>query len=67
MKDLQRADLRGFIRDKLNGQLFGALFNKQGAAFAGYYYGEARQPLLSSPMLTTTPSDYLRPGAVSLR
>ena len=37
--DLSRADLRGFIRDQLKGQLFGALFNKEGAAFAGYYYG----------------------------
>ena len=44
MKDLQRADLRSFIRDKLNGKLFGALFNKQGAAFAGYYYGEGDSP-----------------------
>ena len=37
MADLSRADLRGFIRDQLKGQLFGALFNKEGAAFAGYY------------------------------
>lgn len=32
MADLSRADLRGFIRDQLKGQLFGALFNKEGAA-----------------------------------
>ena len=32
MADLSRTDLRGFIRDQLNGQLFGALFNKEGAA-----------------------------------
>ena len=44
MADLSRADLRGFIRDQLKGQLFGALFNKEGAAFAGYYYGEADSP-----------------------
>ena len=44
MKDLKRADLRSFIRDKLGGKLFGALFNKQGAAFAGYYYGEGDSP-----------------------
>ena len=44
MADLSRADLRGFIRDQLKGQLFGALFNKEGAAFARYYYGEADSP-----------------------
>ena len=30
MVDLSRADSRGFIRDCLKGQLFGALFNKEG-------------------------------------
>ena len=44
MKDLKHADLRGFIRDKLNGKLFGALFNKLGLAFASYYYGEPDSP-----------------------
>ena len=48
MADLSRADLRGFIRDQLKGQLFGALFNKKGAAFAGYYYGEADSPCFPS-------------------
>ena len=48
MADLSRADLRSFIRDQLNGQLFGALFNKEGAAFAGYYYGEADSPYFPS-------------------
>ena len=48
MTDLSRADLRGFIRDQLKGQLFGALFNKEGAAFAGYYYGEADSPYFPS-------------------
>ena len=48
LADLSRADLRGFIRDQLNGQLFGALFNKEGAAFAGYYYGEADSPYFPS-------------------
>ena len=48
MADLSRANLRGFIRDQLNGQLFGALFNKEGAAFAGYYYGEADSPCFPS-------------------
>ena len=48
MADLSRTDLRGFIRDQLNGQLFGALFNKEGAAFAGYYYGEADSPYFPS-------------------
>ena len=45
MADLSRADLRGFIRDQLKGQ---ALFNKKGAAFAGYYYGEADSPCFPS-------------------
>ena len=48
MADPSRTDLRGFIRDQLNGQLFGALFNKEGAAFAGYYYGEADSPYFPS-------------------
>ena len=48
MADLSRADLRGFIRDQLNGQLFGALFNKEGAAFASYYYGEGDSPYFPS-------------------
>ena len=48
MADLSRANLRGFIRDQLKGQLFGALFNKEGAAFAGYYYGEADSPYFPS-------------------
>ena len=48
MADLSRADLRSFIRDQLNGQLFGALFNKEGAAFAGYYYGEGDSPYFPS-------------------
>ncbi|MEQ2655449.1 DUF2185 domain-containing protein [Lawsonibacter asaccharolyticus] len=32
-------DLREFIRDELDGQLVGPLFNKIGRAFASYYYG----------------------------
>ena len=48
MADLSRADLRGFIRDQLKGKLFGALFNKEGAAFAGYYYGESDSPYFPS-------------------
>lgn len=48
MADLSCADLRGFIRDQLNGQLFGALFNKEGAAFASYYYGEGDSPYFPS-------------------
>ena len=48
MADLSRADLRSFIRNQLKGQLFGALFNKEGAAFAGYYYGEADSPYFPS-------------------
>ena len=47
LADIKQADLRSFIRDVLKGQLFGALFNEKGAAFAGYYYGESDSPLLS--------------------
>ena len=32
-------DLRAFIQDELDGCLFSVLFNQQGRAFAGYYYG----------------------------
>lgn len=38
------ADLRAFIRDELEGQLFDPLFNKTGRAFAVYYYGENDSP-----------------------
>ena len=48
LKDLKHADLRSFIRDALKGQLFGALFNEEGAAFAGYYYGEGDSPYFPS-------------------
>ena len=48
MTDLSCADLRGFIRDQLKGQLFGVLFNRKGAAFASYYYGEADSPYFPS-------------------
>ncbi|GAA6522857.1 hypothetical protein K440107A6_27250 [Lawsonibacter asaccharolyticus] len=37
-------DLREFIRDELDGCLFSVLFNQQGRAFAGYYYGEGDSP-----------------------
>mgnify|MGYP000559174156 CR=1 FL=1 len=45
-------DLREFIRDELDGQLIGPLFNKIGRAFASYYYG--RQTALTSPATLTT-------------
>ena len=35
---------REFIRDELDGCLFSVLFNQQGRAFAGYYYGEGDSP-----------------------
>ena len=38
--DVESVDLRVFIRDELEGQLFGSLFNQKGLAFASYYYGE---------------------------
>ena len=44
LADIRRADLRSFIRDSLKGQLFGALFNEVGSAFAGYYYGVSDSP-----------------------
>ena len=42
--DPANVDLREFIRDELDGQLVGPLFNKIGRAFASYYYGEADSP-----------------------
>ena len=48
MADLSHADLRSFIRDQLKGQLFGALFNQTGLAFASYYYGESDSPYFPS-------------------
>ena len=48
LADIKQADLRSFIRDALKGKLFGALFNKEGAAFAGYYYGESDSPYFPS-------------------
>ena len=37
--DSASVDLRAFIRDELDGQLVGPMFNKIGRAFASYYYG----------------------------
>ncbi|WP_369517926.1 DUF2185 domain-containing protein [Intestinimonas butyriciproducens] len=37
--DPASVDLRAFIRDELDGQLVGPMFNKIGRAFAAYYYG----------------------------
>ena len=37
-------DRREFIRDELDSCLFSVLFNQQGRAFAGYYYGEGDSP-----------------------
>ena len=42
--DPASVDLREFIRDELDGCLFSVLFNQQGRAFAGYYYGEGDSP-----------------------
>ena len=42
--DPASVDLREFIRDELDGCLFSVLFNHQGRAFAGYYYGEGDSP-----------------------
>ena len=40
--------LREFIRDELDGQLVGPMFNKIGRAFASYYYGEPDSPYFPS-------------------
>ena len=37
-------DLRPLIRDMLGGQLFSALFDEEGEAFAQYYYREGGEP-----------------------
>lgn len=42
--DPASVDLREFIRDELDDCLFSVMFNKQGRAFAGYYYGEGDSP-----------------------
>ena len=42
--DPASVDLRELIRDELDGCLFSVLFNQQGRAFAGYYYGEGDSP-----------------------
>lgn len=46
--DSTRVDLRKFIRDELEGQLFSSLFNDQGKAFAHYYYGYGDSPYYPS-------------------
>ena len=42
--DPASVDLRVFLRDRLNGQLFSMLFNQTGRAFASYYYGYSEAP-----------------------
>ena len=42
--DPASVDLRAFIQNELDGCLFSVLFNQQGRAFAGYYYGEGDSP-----------------------
>ena len=46
--DPDSVGLREFIRDELDGQLVGPLFNKIGRAFASYYYGEPDSPYFPS-------------------
>ena len=46
--DPASVDLRAFIRDELDGQLVGPMFNKIGRAFASYYYGEPDSPFFPS-------------------
>ena len=47
-KNPSSVDLRIFIRDELDGQLTGPMFNKKGRAFASYYYGEMDSPYYPS-------------------
>ncbi len=42
--DPASVDLRAFIQNEFDGCLFSVLFNQQGRAFAGYYYGEGDSP-----------------------
>ena len=42
--DPASVDLRAFIQNELDGCLFSVLFDQQGRAFAGYYYGEGDSP-----------------------
>ena len=46
--DPASVDLREFIRDELDGQLVGPMFNKIGRGFASYYYGEPDSPYFPS-------------------
>ena len=46
--DPASVDLRAFLRDELDGQLVGSLFNQKGRAFASYYYGEPDSPYFPS-------------------
>lgn len=46
--DAADADLRRFIWNELDGRLTSGLFDGQGRAFAGYYYGEAVAPCYPS-------------------
>ena len=46
--DPASVDLRAFIRDELDGQLVGPMFNKMGRAFASYYYGAPDSPYFPS-------------------
>ena len=50
-------DLREFIRDELDGQLVGPMFNKIGRAFASYYYG-AYSNAQESPFFPGDIDDY---------
>lgn len=46
--DPSGVDLREFIRDELDGQLVGPMFNKIGRAFASCYYGWSDAPYFPS-------------------
>ena len=55
--DPASVDLRAFIRDELDGQLVGPMFNKIGRAFSSYYYG-AYSNGQESPFFPSDIDDY---------
>ena len=55
--DPASVDLRKFIRDELDGQLVGPIFNKIGRAFSSYYYG-AYSNGQESPFFPSDIDDY---------
>ena len=63
--DPASVDLRAFIQNELDGCLFSVLFDQQGRAFAGYYYGEGDSPYYPADVETTPSASSA--GTVSLQ